>query len=167
MTIVRMYPGKVMPDFTGTASGVPTPTTTQFKSSGLSTKVGAYKNLLVTFTSGALKGQKRKVTAYNGAGLLTTAPFTVAPTPGDTFTIPHLQYVFGFGPRGHEEATVLTTLPAHGSGTVWVNDASGTTGTVYNVTNPFSTDVTAGTVCIIGWATTAQRWEVFAVDCAP
>ncbi len=96
LSIVRMYPGKVV-QVPGTVSGVPTPTTTVFKSPGLSDDPQSYVKGMVTFTSGALLGESKKVTSYDGAGELTTEAFSVAPTPGDTFTIANQQYGFNFG----------------------------------------------------------------------
>jgi hypothetical protein len=71
-------------------AAAPIPTATTFAGGpALSAVNGAYVGMLLRFTSGALAGQTRTITAYNGTTKLLTVgtPFAAAPLAGATFDI--------------------------------------------------------------------------------
>lgn len=66
-----------------------TPTTTKFIDTNLpGTVTDYYKDRVVIFTSGAISGQAKAITAYNGTTHeVTTGAFTTAPSVADTYII--------------------------------------------------------------------------------
>ena len=67
----------------------PSPSTTSFITSLTNSADGFYDNAVLTFTSGNLKGQSRRVSAYVASTKIVTLDpaLTSAPTNGDQFTI--------------------------------------------------------------------------------
>jgi len=67
----------------------PDPTTTAFETNLTEATNDHYNGAFVVFTSGALLGQSRKISDYDGTSKVLTvaAAFTEAPTAGDTFLI--------------------------------------------------------------------------------
>ncbi len=59
-------------------------TATTFKTALASAVTDFYKGLLVRFTTGALAGQVRKITAYNGATKFVTVDSALTSVPADT-----------------------------------------------------------------------------------
>jgi len=70
-----------------TANGVGT--ATSFETTLTETTSNTWTNNLITFTTGALAGQVRKVTAYNGTtkAITVDSAFTSAPALGDRFVL--------------------------------------------------------------------------------
>jgi hypothetical protein len=69
----------------GTCTG--TPTTTSIPSDVSEATADHFNNGFILFISGALAGQKAKVTDYDGAGTFTVQTLTDAPAAGDEFVI--------------------------------------------------------------------------------
>jgi archaellum component FlaC len=65
------------------------PSSTRFATNLTNTTDDFYKNAVITFTSGDLNGQVRRISAYSGAAKTITADpaFAKAPSNGDSFTI--------------------------------------------------------------------------------
>jgi hypothetical protein len=72
----------------GTVSASPAPSATVFKTSLTEASDDHYNGAFCVFTSGALLGESRKISDYDGTDkIITTSAFTEAPTAGDAFLI--------------------------------------------------------------------------------
>jgi hypothetical protein len=66
--------------------------TTQFQTNRAEATTDHWKDCLVLFTSGALAGQVKKASAYNGGtkAMTVSSAFTGIPAPGDRFVLINL-----------------------------------------------------------------------------